>query len=44
MGTERDLAWGNGHTMQGADDIFLRCALETCVVLQTNITPITSII
>ena len=39
---ERDFAWGNGHTMQCADDILLSCPLETCMVLQSNVTPINS--
>lgn len=32
-GTERGLAWGDGHTMPGADDGLLSCAHETCMVL-----------
>ena len=43
MGTERDFAWGDGHTMQGADDVLLSCALETCLVLRTDVSPINSI-
>ena len=29
--------------MQWADEVFLSCILETCMVLQTNVTPIYSI-
>ena len=29
MGAERDLAWGDGHTLQNADDVLLSCTLET---------------
>ena len=43
MGMLRDFAWGDGHMMQCADDVFLRCTLETCMVLSTNVTPINSI-
>ena len=33
-GTERVFfAWGDGCTMQGAGDVLLSCALETCMVL-----------
>ena len=42
-GMERDSTWGKGHTMQRADDVLLSCTLETCMVLQTNVTPINSI-
>ena len=35
MGTERDLTLG--------DNVLLSCTLETCMVLQTNVTPINSI-
>ena len=31
MGMERDFAWGNGCTMQGADDVLLSQTLETCI-------------
>ena len=31
MGMERDFAWGNGCTMQWADDVLLSCTLETCI-------------
>lgn len=35
-------AWGNGRTVQCAYDVLLICTLETCVVLQTNVTPTNS--
>ena len=41
--TERDFVLGDGHTMQGADDIVLGCTLEACMVWGTNVTPINSI-
>ena len=28
MGTERDFAWGDGHTMHCADDVLLSYTLE----------------
>ena len=31
--TERDFAWGNGHTIKCADDVLLSYILETCIVL-----------
>lgn len=30
MGTERDFAWVDGHTLQCADDVLLNCTFETC--------------
>ena len=33
VGTERDFAWGDGHTVQHADGVLLSCMLETCTVL-----------
>ena len=32
MGTERDFAWGDGHTVLCTDDVLLSCTLETCMV------------
>ena len=29
----KDFAWGNGHTMQCANDILLSCTLESSMVL-----------
>ena len=42
---ERDctLGDGDGCTMQCVDNVLLSCTLETCMVLQTNVTPINSI-
>ena len=31
-------AWGDEHLMQGAHDALFSCALETCMVLLTNVT------
>ena len=39
----KETAQGDGCTMQCADDVLLSCTLETCVVFQTNVTPIKSI-
>ena len=36
---ERDVALGNECTMKCADDVLVSCTLETCMVLQTNVTP-----
>ena len=33
MGMEQDFAWGDGHTMQYADNVLLSCVLETCMAL-----------
>ena len=33
----------NGHMMLYAYDVLLSCALEICMVLLTNVTPINSI-
>lgn len=30
---EKDFTWGNGHTMQCANDILVSCTLETYAVL-----------
>lgn len=30
---ERDFTWGDGHAMQCANDVLLRCTLDTCMVL-----------
>ena len=38
-----DFAWGNGRTMQCADDILLNFTPKTCMVLETNVTTINSI-
>ena len=43
MGTERDFDGADGCTMQCADDVLLSCTLDTCMSLQTNVTPINSI-
>ena len=33
-GDERDFAWGDGCTMQCADDTLLSCTLESCMVCE----------
>ena len=43
MGMEKDYAWGDGCLIQCTDDVLLSCTVETCMVLQTNVTPINSI-
>ena len=43
MGTERDFAFGNEHTMQCTDDVLLIRILETCMFFSTSVTPINSI-
>ena len=55
MGPETDSAWGNGRPVQWANDTLLSCTFKTCMVknkqtnkktcmvLQTNITPTSSI-
>ena len=43
MGLERDFAWGNGCTMQRADEVPLSCTLEACMVLGTSAIPVISI-
>ena len=40
MVAERDLTSGGEYTMQYEDDVLQNCALETCMVLLTNVTPI----
>ena len=42
-GMAGDFAWGNGRTMQCADDILLNFTPKTCMVLETNVTTINSI-
>ena len=39
-GTEGCFAWGDEQTMQCAGDVLLSCTLKTCMVLQTDVTPI----
>lgn len=36
---QKETVWGNGHTMQCANDVFLSLTLETVMVLQTNVIP-----
>ena len=43
MGTERNFAWGSGHTVQCADAVLLSCTLDTCMILWTNVISINSI-
>ena len=43
MGIKRYFAWGNGCTMHCEDGVSLSCTLETCIILQTSVTPINSI-
>ena len=33
MWIERNFTWGGGCMMQCADNVFLSCTLETCMVL-----------
>lgn len=40
MAMERDFVWGDRCTMQCADDVLLSFIPETCMVLQTSLTPI----
>ena len=37
---QKGTAWGDGHTVQCADDVLLNYTLETYMVLQTNVTAI----
>ena len=43
MGMGRDFIWDDGRMVQHSDDVLLSCTLETCMILQTNVTPINSI-
>ena len=43
IGMERDLILSGEHTMKYACDVLLCWALENCMVLLTNVTPINSI-
>ena len=43
MATERDFACGDGRVILCADNVLLSSTLETCMVLQTSVTPINSI-
>ena len=40
MVTEDGLTLGGGHTIQYTDQLSQKCALETYVILLTNVTPI----
>ena len=42
MRTERGFP-DDGYTMQCADGVLLSCTLEICMILQTSVTPISSI-
>ena len=39
---DRDLTWDGEQTIQCTDDV-LNCAPETCIILLTSVTPISSI-
>ena len=43
MVMDKDLTWGGEHTIQCTDDVLQNCALETCTVLLTSVTSISSI-
>ena len=43
IGMKRDFTLGDGHMMQCADDVWVSFTLETCMVLLTNGTPISSV-
>ena len=38
--TEDGMTLGDGHTIQYTDHVSYQCALETCMILLTNVTPI----
>ena len=40
---DRDLTWGDEHTIQCTDDVLWNCAPETCIILLNSVTPINSI-
>ena len=40
---EGDLPLGGEHTIQYTDDVLENCALETYIIVLTNVTPINSI-
>ena len=42
-GGGKRLGWGNRHTRPCADDVLSTGTLGTCVVLLTNVTPVSSI-
>ena len=35
-----DLTWGGEHSIQCTGDILWNCALKTCIILLTSVTPI----
>ena len=39
-GNKRRFDLGGGHKMQYTDDVSSNCALETYIILLTNVTPI----
>lgn len=43
MVMEGELIWGGEHTMQYRDDVLWNCVPETCTILLTSFTPISSI-
>ena len=43
MVIEGDLTWGGEHTVQGTGDVLWNCAPDTCVILQSSVTPINTI-
>lgn len=38
-----NLNWNIEHTIQCTNDEFWKCALETCIIMLTSFTPISSI-
>lgn len=40
---EGDLTWGSQHTIPCTNDVLYNCALETCIIWLTSLTPISSI-
>ena len=40
---EGDLTWGGKHSVQCTDDVLYSCALETYVILLTDVIPLNSI-
>ena len=42
MVMEGDLTLDGEHTIQYTDDVLQNCALEICIIILTNVTPINS--
>lgn len=41
--TEEDYVWAAEHARRHADDVLRNCTLGICIILLTNITPVTLI-